>query len=388
MNLRPLALLLAAVSIAAEAGQPAAVPRAHVYLGADMSYVNEMEDCGAVYRLGGKSIDPFRLLKKEGGNLVRVRIWVNPTWTKYSNYDDVLKTIRRAHAAGLQVLLDFHYSDTWADGGKQIAPAAWANLSTGAQVNALHDYTLDILDRLNASHEMPEMVQVGNEINPELLGGKEGQPINWRRNAQLINAGIRAVREAGRKASVSPRIMLHIAQPENILPWFDAATRAGVEGYDVIGISYYKKWSKWDLSQLKATIAEAKKRYGKDVIVVETAYPFTLQNADAMPNLLGTDAIIPGYPATPEGQRRYMIDLTQLTLDAGGVGVVYWEPYWVSTTCRTPWGQGSGWDNATWFDNPDHEALPVFQWLRHRYRRAAPTRSGRGSITTRSRKAQ
>ena len=378
MKLRPLPLLIAAVSTAAQAGPVAPAPRGNAYLGADMSYVNEMEDCGALYRLHGKAIDPFALLKKEGGNLVRVRIWVNPTWTKYSNYDDVLKTVRRAHAAGLQVLLDFHYSDTWADGGKQIAPAAWANLDTDEQARALHDYTLDTLRKLDASREMPEMVQVGNEINPELLGGKEGQPINWRRNALLINAGIWAVKEAGRSGSIAPRIMLHIAQPENVLPWFDAATKAGVEGYDVIGLSYYKKWSKWDLSQLKTTIAEAKRRYGKDVIVVETAYPFSLQNADSMPNLLGTDAIIPGYPATPEGQRRYMVDLMQLTLDAGGLGVVYWEPYWVSTKCRTPWGQGSGWDNATWFGNPGHEVLPVFEWLHNKYRRFPPKRGERG----------
>lgn len=369
MNSRILALFLLMLPALAQAGPRAPVPARGLYLGADLSYVNEMEDCGAVYRLHGKPMDPFTLLKKEGGNLVRVRIWVDPTWTKYSNYEDVLKTIRRAHSAGLQVLLDFHYSDTWADGGKQIAPAAWANLGTDEQVKALHDYTFEILRRLDASHEMPEMVQVGNEINPELLGGKEGRPINWQRDALLINAGIKAVQEAGRLGRVAPRIMLHIAQPENILPWFDAATKAGVEGYDLIGISYYKKWSKWDLSQLEATIAEAKKRYGKDVVVVETAYPFTLQNADAMPNLLGTDAIIPGYPASPEGQRRYMTDLTQLTLDAGGIGVVYWEPYWVSTKCGTPWGQGSGWDNATWFENPDHEALPVFEWLHHKYRR-------------------
>lgn len=378
MNLRLLALLLAAVSAVGRAGPPASAPHGNVYLGADMSYVNEMEDCGAVYRLKGKSIDPFALFKKEGGNLVRVRIWVNPTWTKYSNYDDVLKTIHRAHAAGLQVLLDFHYSDTWADGGKQIAPAAWANLGTDDQVRALHDYTLETLRKLDASHDMPELVQVGNEINPELLGGKEGKPINWERNARLINAGIEAVQEAGRAGSIAPRIMLHIAQPENILPWFDAATKAGVKGYDVIGISYYKKWSKWDLSQLKATIARAKSRYGKDVVVVETAYPFTLQNADSAPNLLGTDALIPGYPATAEGQRRYMVDLMQLTLDAGGIGVVYWEPYWVSTKCRTPWGQGSGWDNAAWFDNPDHQALPVFEWLHHKYRRPAAARGERG----------
>jgi arabinogalactan endo-1,4-beta-galactosidase len=377
MKLHPFALLLTAMSAISFAGPSAPAPTGGTYRGADMSYVNEMEDCGAVYRLHGKRIDPFALLKKEGGNLVRVRLWVNPTWTKYSDYSDVLKTISRAHAAGLQVLLDFHYSDTWADGGKQIAPAAWANLSTDEQVKALHDYTSDTLRKLDAAHEMPEMVQVGNETNPELLGGKvPGRPINWERNARLLNAGIEAVREAGRAGSIAPRIMLHIAQPENIVPWFDAATKAGVRGYDLIGISYYAKWSKWNLAQLKSTIAETKKRYGKDVIVVETAYPFTLENEDSMGNLLGADSLIPGYPATPAGQLRYMVDLTQLTLDAGGIGVVYWEPYWVSTQCSTPFGKGSGWENATWFDYARHEALPVFEWLHHHYRRST-SRSGR-----------
>ena len=281
MKLGLLSSLATLVAAAAQAGPPPPPPSNGLYLGGDLSYVNEMEDCGAVYRQGAKPIDPFALLKQEGGNLVRVRIWVNPTWTKYSNYTDVLKTIRRAHAAGLQVLLDFHYSDTWADGGKQIAPAAWANLNANGQVKALHDYTLETLKQLDAKHQMPEMVQVGNETNPELLGGKvPGQPINWERNARLLNAGIEAVQEAGRTGSIAPRIMLHIAQPENILPWFDAAAKAGVHGYDIIGISYYAKWSKWNLAQLKDTIAEAKRRYGKDVIVVETAYPFTLQNAD------------------------------------------------------------------------------------------------------------
>ena len=376
MKLHPFAWIMMALSAASFAGPPPSPPAGGIYRGADMSYVNEMEDCGAVYRLHGKRIDPFALLKKEGGNLVRVRLWVNPTWTKYSNDADALKTISRAHAAGLQVLLDFHYSNTWADGGKQIAPAAWANLGTDEQVKALHDYTLETLRKLDAAHEMPEMVQVGNETNPELLGGKvPGQPIDWQRNARLLNAGIAAVQEAGRTGSIAPRIMLHIAQPENIIPWFDAATKAGVGAYDVIGISYYAKWSKWNLAQLKSTIAEAKKRYGKNVIVVETAYPFTLENEDSMGNLLGADSLIPAYPATPEGQHRYMVDLTQLTVDAGGIGVVYWEPYWVSTQCSTPFGKGSGWENATWFDYPKHEALPVFEWLHHDYRHSGRRRT-------------
>ena len=112
-------------------------PASGLYLGADLSYVNEMEDCGAVYRERGKPVDPFALLARKGGNLVRVRIWKDAKWTRYSNLADVTKTIRRAKAAGMQVLLDFHYSDDWADGDKQIAPAAWAKLDTPAQAKAL-----------------------------------------------------------------------------------------------------------------------------------------------------------------------------------------------------------------------------------------------------------
>lgn len=369
MTFRPLAASLAVFATIAQAGPPPPAPAGGIYLGADLSYVNEMEDCGAVYRKGGEPVDPFALLKAEGGNIVRVRIWNDATWTKYSNYPDVLKTIRRAKAAGLQTLLDFHYSDDWADGGKQIAPAAWSKLDKDAQAKALHDYTRDILTRLDADGAMPELVQVGNETNPELLGGKENVPINWQRNAKLLNAGIGAVREVGETAAINPRVMLHIAQPEHVIPWFDAATAAGVKGYDLIGISYYSKWSKWSLSQLKWAIATAKARYGKDVILVETGYPFTLQPADTATNLLGTDALIKGYPATPAGQRKYMIDVTQLVIDAGGIGNVYWEPYWVSTRCGTRWGKGSDWENATWFDYKRHEALPVFDFLHHPYRR-------------------
>src|SRR5215210_167773 len=113
MKIHLIASLFAAASTAAQAGPPAPLPPDGLYLGGDLSYVNEMEDCGAVYRKAGEPVDPFALLKAEGGNLVRVRVWVNPTWTKYSNYPDALKTIRRTHAAGLQALLDFHYSDDW-----------------------------------------------------------------------------------------------------------------------------------------------------------------------------------------------------------------------------------------------------------------------------------
>lgn len=369
ITLRKLTLIAALFATAAQAGPVAPKPAGGLYLGADLSYVNEMEDCGAVYRDAGKPVDPFALLKAKGGNIVRVRLWNDATWTKYSDYPDVLKTIRRAKVAGMQVLLDFHYSDDWADGGKQLTPKAWAGLDTAAQAKALHDYTRDILTRLDRDGAMPEMVQVGNETNPELLGGKEFVPINWARNARLFNAGIAAVREVGRTASINPRVMLHIAQPEHVLPWFDAAKAAGVTDYDVIGVSYYSKWSKYSLAQLKRTVTTARHRYKTDVIVVETGYPFTLEGADTATNLLGKDALITGYPPSPAGQRRFMIDITQLVIDAGGIGVVYWEPNWVSTRCGTRWGKGSDWENSAWFDLRRHDALPVFDFLTHRYAR-------------------
>jgi arabinogalactan endo-1,4-beta-galactosidase len=267
----------------------------------------------------------------------------------------------------MQVLLDFHYSDDWADGDKQIVPAAWAKMDVEQQAAALYDYTRKILSELDAQGLMPEMVQVGNETNPELMAGAKSKKINWDRNARLLNAGIRAVRDAGKNASINPRVMLHIAQPENVLPWFDDAKSAGVLDYDTIGISYYKKWSTDTMAQLGETIAEAKRRYNVDVLVVETAYPFSNEGEDASPNLLGPDTLIAGYPATPAGQLSYLTDLTQTVVDSGGVGVVYWEPAWISTNCKTRWGTGSNWENAAWFDLKSHEALPAFDFLGKKY---------------------
>ena len=353
--------------LAAAASPVAAAPATPFYTGADLSYVNEMEDCGAVYRENGKRVDPFVLIKRHGGNLVRVRIWNDAKWTKYSNYADVLKTIRRAKAAGLQVLLDFHYSDDWADGEKQIAPAAWAKLDTPAQAKALYAYTRDILGRLAVAGMMPELVQVGNETNPELMGGVKARPIDWTRNALLLNSGVKAVRDAGRASGTRPRVMLHIAQPENVLPWFDAATLAGVRDYDIIGISYYRKWSTRSMAELGQTIAAASKRYAADVMVVETAYPFTTAGEDSSPNLLGEDSLLAGYPATPAGQLHYLVDLTQTVADNDGDGVVYWEPAWVSTKCKTRWGTGSNWENAAWFDFGRHEVLPSINFLGRLY---------------------
>lgn len=338
------------------------------YFGADLSYVNEMEDCGAKYSYKGES-DPFKIFAKSGHNLMRVRIWVNPDWTNYSNYQDVVKTLTRAKAAGMQTLLDFHYSDDWADGDKQLAPKAWANLDEDAQAKALYEYTYKTLMDLAALGLMPHMVQVGNETNGEILSSleKAKNPINWARNAKLFNAGIKGVRDAAAQSAIKPKIMLHIAQPENVEYWFDKASENGVNDYDIIGISYYKKWSKFSPEQFGQTVKTAKEKFGKDVILVETAYPFTTESLDENTNLMGADSSFPKWGVSVRGQLNYLKDMAQLTIDNGGIGLVYWEPAWVSTKCKTRWGMGSNWENATFFDF-NGKATRAIEWPKARYR--------------------
>lgn len=329
------------------------------YYGADLSYVNEMEDCGAVYKdSDGVAKDAFKIFSEAGTNIIRVRLWNNPSWTNYSTYEDVKKTISRAKAEGMQVLLDFHYSDSWADPEKQEIPAAWAGEvdNTEALGKLLYDYTYNTLAQLEQANLSPDIVQVGNEINPMILQEGELQwPIDWERNSFLINEGIRAIRDISQDTDKEIGVMLHIAEPENAIWWFEQATQAGVTDYDWIGLSYYPIWSEYNLDNVGAVMSNLIDTYNKKLMVVETAYPFTMQNADGANNILGNDALISGYPASQQGQLDYLNKLKEVIADAGGEGLIYWEPAWVSTNCTTLYGTGSNWDNATLFDH-DYKA--------------------------------
>lgn len=374
--LRPHHLLLLTVLTFAPAAKAAEDSATQLLLGADLSYVNEMEDCGAAYREHGRTVDPYELFARKGANIVRLRLWHAPTWTKYSTLEDVTRSSQRANAAGMHVLLDFHYSDDWADPGDQIIPKAWQEYrDTGELAEQVYRYTTDTLLALHKDGVMPYMVQVGNETNTEILLAskvEESHPIDWVRNVALLNAGIVGVAEAGRLTGQTPKVMLHIAQPENVEPWFDDAFAAGILDFDVIGISYYPKWSSRNLHELGQTIRRIRHKYQKDVILVETAYPWTLQNNDAADNILGADSLVEEYPATLSGQSLFLRDLTQTVISNDGSGVVYWEPAWVSTECSTRWGKGSHWENSTFFDYEMTSAHSGFDFLSHSYSLPVP----------------
>lgn len=336
-------------------------PPISFYYGSDLSYVNEMEDCGTTYKNSNGIIqDPYEIFKNEGANLVRLRLWHSPTWTDYSNLQDVKQSIQRAKDQGMHVLLDFHYSDTWADPSKQQIPAAWINSIDDTQTlgNALYNYTYTTLLELANENLLPNIVQVGNEINPMILqDGDLEWPIDWVRNSHLINKGIEAVRTIAEDQNETIEVMLHIAQPENGLWWFEQATENGVIDYDWIGLSYYPIWSDYDLNEVQSPLSTLINTYNKKLMIVETAYPFTLDNADNANNILGSDALVNGYPASQQGQLDYLNKLKSIIKNAGGQGLVYWEPAWVSTNCYTLWAQGSHWDNATLFDHNNKATL-------------------------------
>ncbi|WP_373057951.1 arabinogalactan endo-beta-1,4-galactanase [Zunongwangia sp. H14] len=346
-----------------EEEEPGETPSEEIsfYYGADLSYVNEMEDCGATYyNHEGEAQDPYSIFKNAGANLVRVRLWHNPQWTNYSNFEDVKKSISRAKEQGMQVLLDFHYSDNWTDPESQEIPAAWEDEidDTEALGQLLYDYTYNTLNDLAEAGLLPEIVQVGNEINGMILQkGELVWPIDWERNSYLINSGISAVRDISEEKEAGIEVMLHIAQPENGLWWFEQATENRVTDYDWIGLSYYPIWSDYDLNNVASAFETLINTYNKKLMVVETAYPFTMEDVDSANNILGNDALIEGYPASQQGQLDYLNKLQEVIAAAGGEGLVYWEPAWVSTGCNTQWGTGSHWDNATLFDHNNKAAL-------------------------------
>jgi arabinogalactan endo-1,4-beta-galactosidase len=330
-------------------------------MGADLSYVNQILDFGGTYSDSGVVTDPYQIFRNNGANVVRFRLFHTPTWTKeiygdegtqyYHDYHDVKLGIERVKSLGFEVCLDFHYSDNWADPGKQVPPSAWNGLNLEQMHDSIYNYTFTTLSNLDIAGLMPEFVQIGNEINPGFvlpLGNR------WNGNEQncayLLNAGIQAVRNVAENSSIDTEIIIHIAQPENAVNWLVGMDDAGLTDYDIIGLSYYYQWSDVDIKNLSNYVYLLKGDYGKDVMVVETAYPWTTGYFDNYNNIIRTDRLLAEYPATEEGQYEYLVKLTQEIIDGGGRGIFPWEPAWISSNMKTQWGQGSAWECNTLFD--------------------------------------
>ena len=271
---------------------------------------------------------------------------------QYSNLADVEKTIQRAKLAGMAVNLDFHYSDRWTDPGAQATPAAWQGLSLGLLKDSLYQYTLAVLNYLKAKNLTPEMVQIGNETNTGMLfptGKVVGN--DWTSFAALLNSGIKAVRDFSVSSSIKPQVILHVAKITDADWWTGNIIANGVTDFDILGISHYYLYSTIaSMPDVSTAIRSLKTKYNKKIMIVETAYPWTSNNADSYTNVISGSAGFSTYPVSQAGQLQFMKDLTQQVISGSGSGIMYWEPAWITSSFKDEWGTGSSWENNAFFD--------------------------------------
>ena len=370
--------------------------------GMDVSSVIAEEKSGVRYRdFDGQEKDLFRILADSGINTIRVRVWNDPYDAEGHGFGggncDIGTAVeigKRAAACGMQLLVDFHYSDFWADPGKQMAPRAWAKMEIEEKTRAVYDFTLDSLNRLKEAGVPVRMVQTGNETNGRLCGEK-----SWMNIAYLMDAGARAAREVYPEALVA----VHFANPENTDSYrtyakkLDYYEKNGLIHYDVFATSYYPYWH-GSLENLSAILTEIAETYGKQVMVMETSYAWTEEDSDFSGNTIGGGGgITRDYPFTVQGQANSVRNITDTVVNGtpAGIGVVYWEGAWI-TVGRNSWEEnhrlweeyGSGWatsyaavydpddagkyyggsavDNQAFFDPEGRalESLKVFRLMR------------------------
>ena len=301
------------------------------FLGMDVSSVLSLEASGVRYRdTDGTEKDLFALLSENGVNLIRVRVWNDPFDSDGNGYgggnnniEAAVEIGRRAAAYGLPLLVDFHYSDFWADPSKQQTPKAWEGMDIKAKAEALYIYTADCLSRLKAEGIRVSMVQLGNETNGRMCGERIWMNIVH----HLMKAGSRAVREVYPDALVA----VHFTNPESADTMLNYASKLAYYDldYDVFGTSYYPYWH-GTLDNLRQVLGEIAETYGKKVMVMETSYAYTLEDGDFSGNTIGEGGGYEKYwPVTVQGQSNALQDVVRTVQEAGGIGVCWWEGAWI-----------------------------------------------------------
>lgn len=339
------------------------------FVGGDISLLPEYEKAGAVYKdLEGKVIpDLLPWLKEQGMNAMRVRLFVNPKQyiQTHSSADPnacqdleyITPICKRVIENGMDLMLDFHYSDTWADPAKQWTPADWADLTDEQLYQKIYDYTKESLESLKAEGIVPAFIQPGNEISYGMLWGKEGtsesglkkvymnNPANWQRFGKLLSQAIKACREVCPDA----KIVIHterVAQTNVEKYFYDKMNELNID-YDIIGLSYYPYFH-GKMNVLDSSLSMLESSYpDKNIMIVETGYAYAWE-------VPGTSEKV-DYPYTAQGQNTFAQDLVAALEKHPAVNGLFW--WWLEYNANST--KLNGWYNAPLFDSRDGKALPA-----------------------------
>lgn len=338
--------------------------------GADISFTLQQEAIGQTFSDQGQTAPLEKILAGHGANYARLRVWVDPP-AGTSDLPSALTLARRAHDAGLQILLDLHYSDTWADRTAQQTPKAWQGQNPEALRRTVETYTREVLAAFARQGTPVSILQIGNETTLGMLW-PSGQIYkqsgeDWTGYAELVKAGIKGAKTGN--LSKSPQIMIHTdtgGDRHASVYHFDQLRQQGVN-FDLIGLSYYPFWH-GPLEGLRQNLQELASRYGRDILIVETAYPWTLSTGSSTQSVVsGLDSLPEAqrYPPTPEGQAEYYKALNQILREVPGghgAGYLIWEPGWRTGVPAGP-DTGNGHSNLTLFDRSGQglPALDAFQ---------------------------
>lgn len=315
--------------------------------GVDISMLKQVEESGGHFYENGTQIDPIQVFKSKGVNTVRLKIWHNPS-LGYNGLESVLEIAERVKNEELDLLLDFHFSDTWADPSHQNKPSAWENLNFETLCDSIKQYSAYVIRKLKNQNTLPKYVQIGNETDCGILWpdgyvcDESNNDIQWEKLSDLFKHAIDGVKSV-LDSEDTLGIISHVSSGGN---WFfNNLIEQGVN-VDILGISYYPMWH-GTLVDLNQNIDVLFNQFQKPVIVLETAYPFTLLWNDTVNNILGLEnQLIDDYEASEEGQYSFLSDLIALVDDNEfGYGVCYWSPEWISTDQF-----GSPWENQALFD--------------------------------------
>lgn len=327
------------------------------YKGMDLSTIKEVEGLGGRFYDHGEEKDVFEILKSYGMNAVRLRLWndpYGPDGTPYgagtNDLPTTLELAKRAKAQGMEVLLCMHYSDFWADPGKQRVPKAWRGMDAEQLTEEVYSFTRDTLLAMRRAGAFPDLIQVGNELTNGMLWpqGKLLECGNYDNLAKFVSAGIRAVRSLDQEIP----IMIHLDNGGNApmyRDWFDHYLERGEE-FQIIGLSYYPFWH-GSLEELKNNMNDLAVRYGKELVIAEVSMGFTMADYGVYEKLAQEErkgyATKPElvekleFPMTKKGQADFMKALFAVidqVPENKCSGFFYWEPAWIPV-------QGSGWAN-------------------------------------------
>jgi arabinogalactan endo-1,4-beta-galactosidase len=341
---------------------------AQKYVGGDISMLTKYEDAGVVYKdKDGNAVQPLTFFKEQGLNAMRVRLFVDPSLDNDKAVCQDLEYVKalgkRIKDAGHKFMLDFHYSDTWADPGKQWTPDAWKTLNDEALATKLYEYTKSCLEALKAAGAEPDFIQTGNEISYGMLWGVAGTTANrcytnspdanWNRFFSLLNKAGAACREICPNA----KIIIHserVGAKDVLIDYFDRIKTASID-YDIIGLSYYPAYH-GDLATLEGALRVLEERnYGKDIMIVETGYCYAWALDGTTFDYTAT------YPYTEEGQRQFTADLiTSLNKYKSVKGLFWW---WMEDNGNK--GVTNKWWNAALYNHNTGKPYAAFYELKN-----------------------